>query len=165
MVKSFIGHKRVRKSFSRIPAVAEMPNLIEIQKSSYSQFLQENVPADKRTPTGLQEVFQSIFPIHDFSSRGDLDFVKYELDTPKFDVDECIKRGLTYAAGVKVTLRLVVWDVDETTGARSIRDIKEQEVYMGDMPMMTETGKVMHIRSCIIHFYIIVWATIYISVF
>ena len=140
MVKSFIGHKRVRKSFSRIPAVAEMPNLIEIQKSSYSQFLQENVPADKRTPTGLQEVFQSIFPIHDFSSRGDLDFVKYELDTPKFDVDECIKRGLTYAAGVKVTLRLVVWDVDETTGARSIRDIKEQEVYMGDMPMMTETG-------------------------
>ncbi len=140
MVKSFIGHKRIRKSFSRIPAVAEMPNLIEIQKSSYSQFLQENVPADKRTPTGLQEVFQSIFPIHDFSSRGDLEFVQYEFDTPKFDVDECIKRGLTYAAGVKVTLRLVVWDVDEATGARSIRDIKEQEVYMGDMPMMTATG-------------------------
>ncbi|NCB50093.1 MAG: DNA-directed RNA polymerase subunit beta [Alphaproteobacteria bacterium] len=139
-MKSFIKRKRIRKSFSRIPEVAEMPNLIEVQKSSYSQFLQKDVLFNKRTETGLQEALKSIFPIKDFSSRGDLEFVKYELDEPKFDVDECMKRGLTYAAPVRVTLRLVVWDIDEETQARSIRDIKEQDVYMGDLPMMTRTG-------------------------
>ena len=140
MVKSFTGRKRVRKSFGRIPTVAPMPNLIEVQKSSYSQFLQLGVPASKRTETGLQEVLKSVFPIKDFSGRGELEFVKYELDEPKYDVDECIQRGMTYSAPLRVTLRLVVWDVDEDTGARSIRDIKEQDVYMGDMPLMTETG-------------------------
>ena len=140
MVKSFTGRKRVRKNFGRIPSVAPMPNLIEVQKSSYSQFLQLGVPAAKRTETGLQEVLKSIFPIKDFSGRGELEYVKYELDEPKYDVDECIQRGMTYSAPLRVTLRLVVWDVDEETGARSIRDIKEQDVYMGDMPLMTETG-------------------------
>ena len=140
MVKSFTGRKRVRKSFGRIPTVAPMPNLIEVQKSSYSQFLQLGVPASKRTDTGLQEVLKSVFPIKDFSGRGELEFVKYELDEPKYDVDECIQRGMTYSAPLRVTLRLVVWDIDEDTGARSIRDIKEQDVYMGDMPLMTETG-------------------------
>ncbi len=140
MSQSFMDRKRIRKSFGRIPAIAPMPNLIEVQKSSYAQFLQTNVPSKDRTDTGLQEVFKSVFPIHDFAGRGDLDFVKYELDQPKYDVDECIKRGLTYAAPVRATLRLVVWDVDDETGARSIRDIKEQDVYMGDLPMMTETG-------------------------
>ncbi len=140
MVKSFTGRKRVRKSFGRIPTVAPMPNLIEVQKSSYSQFLQLGVPAAKRTESGLQEVLKSVFPIKDFSGRGELEFVKYELDEPKYDVDECIQRGMTYSAPLRVTLRLVVWDVDEDTGARSIRDIKEQDVYMGDMPLMTETG-------------------------
>lgn len=140
MVKSFTGRKRVRKSFGRIPTVAPMPNLIEVQKSSYSQFLQLGVPASKRTETGLQEVLKSVFPIKDFSGRGELEFVKYELDEPKYDVDECIQRGMTYSAPLRVTLRLVVWDIDEDTGARSIRDIKEQDVYMGDMPLMTETG-------------------------
>ncbi len=140
MVKSFTGRKRVRKSFGRIPTVAPMPNLIEVQKSSYSQFLQLGVPASKRTDTGLQEVLKSVFPIKDFSGRGELEFVRYELDEPKYDVDECIQRGMTYSAPLRVTLRLVVWDIDEDTGARSIRDIKEQDVYMGDMPLMTETG-------------------------
>lgn len=140
MVKSFTGRKRVRKSFGRIPTVAPMPNMIEVQKSSYSQFLQLGVPASKRTETGLQEVLKSVFPIKDFSGRGELEFVKYELDEPKYDVDECIQRGMTYSAPLRVTLRLVVWDIDEDTGARSIRDIKEQDVYMGDMPLMTETG-------------------------
>lgn len=140
MVKSFTGRKRVRKSFGRIPTVAPMPNLIEVQKSSYSQFLQLGVPASKRTDTGLQEVLKSVFPIKDFSGRGELEFVKYELDEPKYDVDECIQRGMTYSAPLRVTLRLVVWDIDEDTGARSVRDIKEQDVYMGDMPLMTETG-------------------------
>ena len=89
---------------------------------------------------GLEEVFKSIFPIKDFSGSGELEFVKYELEEPKYDVDECIKRDMTYAAPVKATLRLVVWDIDEATGAKSIHDIKEQDVYMGDIPLMTDKG-------------------------
>ena len=140
MVKSFTGRKRVRKNFGRIPSVASMPNLIEVQKSSYNQFLQAGVKAAERTDTGLQEVLKSIFPIKDFSGRGELEFLKYELDEPKYDVDECLQRGMTYAAPLRVTLRLVVWEIDEDTGARRLKDIKEQDVYMGDMPLMTENG-------------------------
>jgi len=140
MATSFTGRKRIRKSFGRIAAAVPMPNLIEVQKSSYDQFLQRSVFAEQRTDTGLQEVFKSVFPIKDFSSRGTLEFVKYEFEEPKYDVDECQQRGMTYAAPLKVTLRLVVWDVDDETGARSIRDIKEQDVYMGDMPLMTNNG-------------------------
>ncbi|MDA8231464.1 MAG: DNA-directed RNA polymerase subunit beta [Magnetospirillum sp.] len=140
MAKSYTGRKRVRKSFGRIPSVAPMPNLIEVQKSSYDHFLQMDVPPEKRANVGLQEVFKSVFPIKDFSERGTLEFVKYELEQPKYDVEECQQRGMTFAAPLKVTLRLVVWDVDEDTGARSIRDIKEQDVYMGDMPLMTANG-------------------------
>src|ERR1041385_7469181 len=140
MAISLNGHKQVRKSFGRIPEVAPMPNLIEVQRSSYDHFLQMGVPADKRTSVGLQEVFKSVFPIRDFSDRARLEFVSYELETPKYDVEECQQRGITFAAPLKVTLRLVVWDVDEDTGSRSIRDIKEQDVYMGDMPLMTRNG-------------------------
>ena len=135
MSQSFMDRKRIRKSFGKIPSIAPMPNLIEVQKTSYANFLQTGVKSQDRTDTGLQEVFKSVFPIHDFAGRGDLEFVRYELDEPKYDVDECIKRGLTFAAPVRATLRLVVWDVDEETGARTIRDIKEQDVYMGDLPM------------------------------
>src|ERR1700739_402459 len=140
MAKSFTGRKRIRKSFGRIPEVAPMPNLIEVQKSSYDHFLQMGVSATNRTSVGLQEVFKSVFPIRDFSDRARLEFVSYELEEPKYDVEECQQRGITFAAPLKVTLRLVVWDVDEETGARSIRDIKEQDVYMGDMPLMTKNG-------------------------
>ena len=140
MIKSEINHRRVRKNFGKIESVIEMPNLIDIQMNSYKQFLQANTPADKRTDTGLQAVFKSVFPIHDFAGRGDLEFVKYELDQPKYDVHECLKRDLTFATPVRATLRLMVWDIDETTGARTIRDIKEQDVYMGDLPLMTESG-------------------------
>ena len=140
MAKSFTGRKRIRKSFGRIPEVAPMPNLIEVQKSSYDHFLQMDVPPEQRAPVGLQEVFKSVFPIKDFSERAQLEFVRYELEEPKYDVDECQQRGITFAAPLKVTLRLVVWDVDEDTGSRSIRDIKEQDVYMGDMPLMTKNG-------------------------
>src|ERR1700689_773934 len=140
MAKSFTGRKRIRKSFGRIPEVAPMPNLIEVQKSSYDHFLQMGVPPHQRTDVGLQEVFKSVFPIKDFSDRARLEFVRYELEAPKYDVEECQQRGITFAAPLKVTLRLVVWDVDEETGARSIRDIKEQDVYMGDMPLMTKNG-------------------------
>ena len=139
-VGSLTSRKRVRKSFGRISEVAPMPNLIEIQKSSYDHFLQVNVKVEDRDSVGLQEVFKTVFPIKDFAENSMLEFVKYELEEPKFDVEECQQRGLTFAAPLKVTLRLVVWDVDEDTGARSIRDIKEQEVYMGDMPLMTQNG-------------------------
>ena len=138
--RSFTAQKRIRKSFGRIPEVAPMPNLIDVQRSSYEAFLQMNVPPDSRTQTGLQEVFRSVFPIDDFAGRGRLEFVHYELEEPKYDVEECIQRGMTFAAPLKVVLRLIVWDLDEDTGARSIRDIKEQPVYMGDMPLMTDNG-------------------------
>jgi DNA-directed RNA polymerase subunit beta len=139
-IRSFSGSKRIRKTFGRIPEVTEMPNLIEVQRSSYEKFLQMDVLPEKRTITGLEEVFRSVFPIRDFSERAELDFVKYELEQPKYDVDECQQRGMTYAAPLKVTLRLSVFDVDEDTGLRSIRDIKEQDVYMVDMPLMTNNG-------------------------
>src|SRR5271169_4469515 len=140
MAISFTGKKRIRKTFGRVAEVAPMPNLIEVQKSSYDHFLQMGVVPERRGSVGLQEVFKSVFPIRDFSERAQLEFVRYELEAPKYEVDECQQRGITFAAPLKVTLRLVVWDVDEDTGSRSIRDIKEQDVYMGDMPLMTKNG-------------------------
>src|ERR1700751_971104 len=140
MAISLTSKKCIRKSFGRVPEVAPMPNLIEVQKSSYDHFLQMDGVPEQRANVGLQEVFKSVFPIRDFSERAQLEFVRYELEAPKYDVDECQQRGMTYAAPLKVTLRLVVWDVDEDTGLRSIRDIKEQDVYMGDMPLMTKNG-------------------------
>ena len=139
-VGSFTSRKRVRKDFGRIFEASPMPNLIEVQKSSYDLFLQKDVSIEDRQVLGLQEVFKSVFPIKDFSERAMLEFVSYELETPKYDVEECQQRGITFAAPLKVTLRLVVWDVEEETGSRSIRDIKEQDVYMGDMPLMTKNG-------------------------
>ncbi|MDD3371849.1 MAG: DNA-directed RNA polymerase subunit beta, partial [Alphaproteobacteria bacterium] len=138
--KSYTGRKRIRKSFGRIAEIAEMPNLIEVQRKSYDDFLQMDVLAAKRERKGLQDVLMSAFPISDFSGRAVLDFLSYELEQPKYDVDECQQRGVTYAAPLKVTLRLTVFDVEENTGVKSIRDIKEQDVYMGDMPLMTANG-------------------------
>ncbi|WP_339834628.1 DNA-directed RNA polymerase subunit beta [uncultured Parvibaculum sp.] len=140
MTQSFTGRKRVRKIFGHIPQVAEMPNLIEVQKYSYDQFLQVQNPVGGRDEQGLQAVFKSVFPISDFSESSTLEFVNYEFETPKYDVEECQQRGMTYAAPLKVTLRLIVFEVDEDTGAKSVKDIKEQDVYMGDMPLMTENG-------------------------
>ena len=137
---TFNGRRRVRKFFGSIPEVAEMPNLIEVQKASYDQFLMVEEPEGGRPDEGLQAVFKSVFPIQDFAGTAMLEFVKYEFEKPKFDVDECRQRDLTYSAPLKVTLRLIVFDVDEDTGAKSIRDIKEQDVYMGDMPLMTDNG-------------------------
>jgi DNA-directed RNA polymerase subunit beta len=117
-----------------------MPNLIEVQKASYDQFLLVKEPHGGRPDEGLQAVFKSVFPIKDFSNTSQLDFVGYEFDPPKYDVDECRQRGMTYAAPLKVKLRLIVFDVDEETGARSVKDIKEQDVYMGDIPLMTNNG-------------------------
>ncbi|MGQ4272683.1 DNA-directed RNA polymerase subunit beta [Terrihabitans sp. B22-R8] len=140
MAQTFTGRKRVRKSFGKITEVAEMPNLIEVQKASYDQFLQIDYTADQRTDEGLHAVFKSVFPISDFANTALLEFVKYEFEQPKYDVDECRQRSMTFAAPLKVTLRLIVFDVDEETGAKSVKDIKEQDVYMGDMPLMTMNG-------------------------
>jgi DNA-directed RNA polymerase subunit beta len=139
-VDSFTGRKRVRCDFGKIREVARMPNLIEVQRQSYEQFLQADIDADERNMQGLHEVFSSVFPIKDFSDKAEIDYVKYELEEPKYDVEECQQRGMTYAAPLRVTLRLSVFDVDEDTGLRSIRDIKEQDVYMVDMPLMTVNG-------------------------
>src|SRR6478672_7049953 len=134
------GRKRLRKMFGRIHEVAEMPNLIEVQKQSYDQFLMVGEPEGGRPDEGLQAVFRSVFPIRDFGERAQLEFVRYAFEQPKYDVDECQQRGMTFAAPLKVTLRLIVFDVNEETGARSVKDIKEQDVYMGDMPFMTMRG-------------------------
>jgi DNA-directed RNA polymerase subunit beta len=140
MVRSFTGRKRFRKDFGRIEEVAPLPNLIELQKSSYEAFLQYKVHHSERQNTGLQEVFTSIFPVKDYSGKCQLEFYKYDFDRPKYDEPECRQRGMTYCAPLRVTFRLIMWDIDEDTGSKSIRDIKEQDVYMGDVPLMTDRG-------------------------
>jgi DNA-directed RNA polymerase subunit beta len=140
MASSFLGQKRLRKYYGKIREVLEMPNLIEVQKSSYDLFLRSGdspVPLDGE---GIMGVFQSVFPIKDFNETAVLEFVKYALEKPKYDVEECQQRDMTYSAPLKVTLRLIVFDVDEDTGAKSVKDIKEQDVFMGDMPLMTHNG-------------------------
>jgi DNA-directed RNA polymerase subunit beta len=138
--RKFTGRKRIRKFFGHIREAAEMPNLIEVQKASYDQFLLVDEPKGGRPDEGLQSVFKSVFPISDFSQVSLLEFVRYEFEQPKYDVDECRQRGMTFAAPLKVTLRLIVFDVDPDTQAKSVKDIKEQDVYMGDMPFMTSNG-------------------------
>ena len=140
MAQSYVGQKRIRRYFGKIREVLEMPNLIEVQKSSYDLFLKSGDGPKPTDGDGIQGVFQSVFPIKDFNETAVLEFVKYELEKPKYDVDECQSRDMTYAAPLKVTLRLIVFDVDEDTGARSVKDIKEQDVFMGDMPLMTPNG-------------------------
>ncbi|WP_282009534.1 DNA-directed RNA polymerase subunit beta, partial [Brevundimonas aveniformis] len=140
MAHSFTGKKRIRKSFGRIPEAVTMPNLIEVQRSSYEQFLQRETRQPDRIDEGIQAVFKSVFPIKDFNERATLEYVSYEFEDPKYDVEECIQRDMTYAAPLKVKLRLIVFELEEETGARSVKDIKEQDVYMGDIPLMTDKG-------------------------
>ncbi|TMM46587.1 DNA-directed RNA polymerase subunit beta [Qipengyuania marisflavi] len=130
--------RRIRKIFGDIHEVVEMPNLIEVQRESYEQFLR----SDKETGyvSGLEKTLRSVFPVRDFAGTAELDFVHYELEPPKYDTTECRQRGITYAAPMKVTLRLIVFEVDQETETRSVLDIKEQDVYMGDMPLMTDNG-------------------------
>ena len=135
------GVNRLRRTFGKITEVADLPNLIEVQKASYDGFLQYGATTqEQRKAGGIWEALSSVFPIRDFGEKAQLEFVDYEFEEPKYDVEECMQRGITYAAPLKLTLRLVVWDLDEDTDARSIRDIKEQDVYMGDMPLMTDKG-------------------------
>ena len=140
MAQTHSGHKRIRKHFGKIREILDMPNLIQVQKSSYELFLKSGDQPVPNDGEGIKGVFQSVFPIKDFNETAILEFVKYELEKPKYDVEECQQRDMTYAAPLKVTLRLIVFDVDEDTGARSVKDIKEQDVFMGDMPLMTHNG-------------------------
>ncbi|MDC0458124.1 DNA-directed RNA polymerase subunit beta, partial [Alphaproteobacteria bacterium] len=137
---TLLNRRRIRRTFGKIKEVAKMPNLIEVQRNSYEQFLQMYIPIVDRNDIGLQAVFNSVFPIKDFAGRSMLEFVSYTLEEPKYDVEECHQRGLTYSSPLRLTLRLIVWDLDADTGTRSIRDMKEQDVYMGDMPLMTPNG-------------------------
>ncbi|MEC9434780.1 MAG: DNA-directed RNA polymerase subunit beta [Pseudomonadota bacterium] len=140
MAQTHSVRKRIRRSYGRIREVAQMPNLIEVQKSSYDLFLNSGDGVEPTDGEGLQGVFQSVFPIKDFNETAVLEFVRYELEAPKYDVEECQQRDMTYAAPLKVTLRLIVFEVDPDTEAKSVKDIKEQDVYMGDMPLMTKHG-------------------------
>ncbi len=140
MAQTHSGFKRIRKYYGKIREVLDMPNLIEVQKSSYDLFLRSGDQAEHTDGEGIQGVFQSVFPVKDFNETAILEFVKYELERPKYDVEECQQRDMTYSAPLKVTLRLIVFDIDEDTGAKSVKDIKEQDVFMGDMPLMTHNG-------------------------
>src|SRR3954447_19537193 len=140
MASLFSENRRIRKDFTKISSPVEIPNLIELQRKSYEKFLQADVLPQKRDDSGLQAVFKSVFPIEDFNRTASLEFESYVLERPKYDVAECRQRGMTFAAPLKITVRLVVYDVDEEAGTRNIRDIKEQEVYMGEIPLMTEAG-------------------------
>ncbi|HAL76127.1 MAG TPA: DNA-directed RNA polymerase subunit beta, partial [Rhodobacteraceae bacterium] len=140
MAQSYLGQKRLRKYYGKIREVLDMPNLIEVQKSSYDLFLRSGEAEIPTDGEGIKGVFQSVFPIKDFNETSVLEFVRYDLEKPKYDVEECQQRDMTYSAPLKVTLRLIVFDVDEDTGAKSVKDIKEQDVFMGDMPLMTPNG-------------------------
>ena len=131
---------RPRKTFTSIPQAIEIPYLIEVQKNSYKRFLQMDVHPDKREDTGLQQVFNSVFPVHDFADTASVEFVSYSFEDPKYDVDACRQRGMSFAAPLKVVVRLVIWDNDKESGVKTIRDVKEQEVYFGEIPLMTVNG-------------------------
>ena len=130
---------RIRKNLGRVKRIIQVPNLIDIQKTSYDKFLQATVPPSERAEVGLQAVFRSVFPIRDFNQTSELVFVSYNLEKPKYDVDECRQRGMTYAAPIKVTTQLMIYEPRDN-GERDVRDIKEQEVYFGEIPLMTDTG-------------------------
>ena len=140
MPQTHSGIKRIRKYYGKIREVLDIPNLIQVQKSSYDLFLNSGDQSQPLDGEGINAVFQSVFPIKDFNETAVLEYVKYDLEKPKYDVEECMQRDMTYSAPLKVTLRLIVFDVDEDTGARSVKDIKEQDVFMGDLPLMTPNG-------------------------
>jgi len=132
--------RRVRKNFAKTSQILEPPHLIAMQRESYEHFLQRDIAPESRKDVGLQAIFQSIFPITDFNGLCSLDFVRYAFGEPKYTVSECIERGMTYEAPLKITVRLITFDVDEETGVQSVRDIKEQEVFLGALPLMTQDG-------------------------
>ncbi len=140
MSLDYINSKKIRKSFGKIPLVTSLPNLVEVQKRSFDNFLQLKIPPEKKENKGLHAIFKSVFPINDYTERATVDYVSFDIGVPKYDVDECSQRGMTYGAPLLVNFRLIIWDIDEIAGTKSVRDIKEQEVYMGDIPLMTKNA-------------------------
>ncbi|MBW2179194.1 MAG: DNA-directed RNA polymerase subunit beta [Deltaproteobacteria bacterium] len=132
--------KRLRKNFGKIEKIVDIPDLIAVQRESFNRFLQMDVPPEKREDSGLQAVFKSVFPIKDFTGSASLEFVSYRFGEIKHNVAECVQRGMTYEIPIRITVRLVVYDIDKETGISNIRDIKEQEIYFGAIPLMTEKG-------------------------
>lgn len=132
--------KRPRSNFGKIEKIVEIPSLIDMQKRSYQRFLQKGIPPEEREEVGLQGAFKSVFPIHDFAGTSLLEFVKYTFQDVKYDEEDCLNKGMTYEASIRLTVRLVVFDADAANGTKSIRDIKEQEIYFGTLPMMTDRG-------------------------
>ncbi len=143
MALQLANNFRFRRPFGRIGKIIDFPHLLEIQRHSYEEFLQLSAPPDQRADAGLQGVFRSVFPVKDFNETASLEFVSYTLGEPKYTVEECHQRGMTYAVPLKVTIQLVLWDVDQRTGARTIKNVKEQEVYFGELPLMTNYGTFM----------------------
>jgi DNA-directed RNA polymerase subunit beta len=135
-----MSNKRIRKNFGKIRKIVEIPDLIGMQRESFSRFLQIDVPVEKRRDIGLQAVFNSVFPIKDFTGSASLEFVSYRFSEIKHSEEECVHRGMTYDLPVRITVRLVVYDIDKETGSSNIRDIKEQEIYFGTIPLMTAKG-------------------------
>ena len=140
MSLTYINSKKIRKSFGNIPHITSLPNLIEVQKRSFDNFLQLNINPEDRLNNGLHAIFKSVFPINDYTERATVDYVSYDIGVPKYEVEECSQRGMTFGAPLLVNFRLIVWDIDEEAGTKSVRDIKEQEVYMGDIPLMTKNA-------------------------
>ena len=137
---SFTGKKNIRKNFGKLTESLSIPNLIEVQKNSYKQLTKYDSSIEAHLVKGFDRVFKGIFPIEDINDKATLEYVSYRFDKPKFDVEECISRGLTYSAALKCTLRLVVYEIDVENNTKEILSAKEQEVYMGEIPMMTESG-------------------------
>ena len=161
MELSFTEKKSIRKSYGKLKEILTIPNLIEVQKKSYKEFLTLTDPKQSILQKGLDSVFKSIFPIEELSDKATLEYLSYRFDKPKYDVDECRQRGLTYSAALKPTLRLVVYDVNEEKATKEILSAKEQEIYMGDVPLMTPSGTfvvngvervvVNQMRSCLLY--------------
>ena len=137
---SFTGKKNIRKNFGKLKESLSIPNLIEVQKNSYKELTTSNTEVDQNLIKGFDRVFKSIFPIEDLNDRATLEYISYKLEKPKFDVEECIARGLTYSAALKCNLRLVVYEIDQENNTKDILSAKEQVVYMGEVPMMTNSG-------------------------
>ena len=140
MELSFTEKKNIRKNFGKLKESLSIPNLIEVQKNSYKELTDNKKDVEAYLVKGFDRVFKSIFPIEDLNDKASLEYVSYRLEKPKFDVDECIARGLTYSAALKCTLRLVVYEIDQENNTKDILSAKEQEVYMGEVPMMTNSG-------------------------
>ena len=140
MSERLLANRRIRKNFGKIAKIIDIPNLIAVQQESYSRFLQKDIPPEKRRDIGLQAVFKSVFPIKDFTGTASLEFVAYRFGEIKHSVQECMHRGMTYEIPLRITVRLVVYDIDKESGVTNIRDIKEQEIYFGTIPLMTDNG-------------------------